>query len=106
MSTRVQGSVVRRPSLPLTESDEAALKALRTSPSLQDALLALASDPVVAAEASESALLRALLHVGLSAVQERAEMDGYRALAADYQHENDERRAMARRRVPDWAHEE
>lgn len=103
MGTRVKEPVVRRPSLPLTEEDDAALARMRSSEPSLKALQALTG--VDATSATEAALLQAILRSGLRAIAEEVERSGYAELADDYRRDSDERRARARRRPPAWAQE-
>lgn len=103
VGTRVKEPVVRRPSLPLTEEDDAALRRMRSSAPSLKALQALTG--VDAATATEAALLQAILRSGLRAIADEVERAGYAELADDYRRESEGRRASARRRRPAWAQE-
>jgi hypothetical protein len=56
--------------------------------------------------AAESVFLHAIFAAGLRAVREHAEQASYAADAAAYESEDAERRAVARRRRPEWADED
>lgn len=105
MATRIKQSTVRRPSLPLTEADERDLDLLRTSPVYRRALDEVSPDASLAdaGELTESALLHAVLEVGLATIRENALDAGYEELAR--QREGSQRR-VSRRRRPDWADED
>ena len=105
MVARLKSSVVRRPSLPLTEQDERDLLLLRHDPAYRKALAGLSGEGVESAETSEAALLHAVLAAGLNAVRLAAEAEGYAAIAAQQAIETPQRRAAARRRRPSWANE-
>ena len=104
--TRIRASVVRRPSLPLTEQDERDLARLRESALHREALARLSGAPEVTQEVSESALLHAVFEAGLAAVREASEEAGYAQLAVEIENETKSHRAAARRRRPSWVHEE
>ncbi|WP_030529644.1 hypothetical protein [Phycicoccus jejuensis] len=107
MATRMQGKVIRRPSLPLTAQDEIDLGLIRTSPSHQRALEQLGADiHDDAASMSESALLHAVFEAGLGAVRAAAAEAGYAELAQQLEADSLERRDISRRRRPRWADEE
>lgn len=103
MATRLRSKVTRRPSLPLTERDEADLATLRANDEYLEALARLADTPLDHATASESALLHAIFEIGMNALRDSAEADGYAQIAAESAAENGVRRATARRRLPTWA---
>ena len=105
MATRLRETVVRRPSLPLSQADEAALSALREAPELLRSLAELSSIEIDLQSATESALLQAIFRAGLRSVSEAALDRGYRELAAAELSEARSRRATARRRRPSWADE-
>lgn len=106
MSTRMSEPVVRRPNLPLTLRDEAGLAQLRGSPEFRRALQRLApSQPDADAALAEAVLLHAIFEAGLAAVRAAAEEDGYRQLGEQYAAQHQERRRVARRRMPGWAAE-
>jgi hypothetical protein len=104
--TRFRATVVRRPSLPLTQRDERDLELLRTSALHRESLARLSGEAVAEAEVSESALLHAVFEAGLSAVRAASEEAGYAQLAIEIDAEGDTHRAAARRRRPSWASEE
>lgn len=107
MAARIQGRVVRRSSLPLTDRDVSDIEALQASDELRLALEELSPDQLRSGHVSESALLHAIWTTGMSAIRERAEIVGYQALAASMtEAEIAENRAWARRRAPYWADEE
>lgn len=107
MASRLVGRIARRPSLPLTARDVDDLAMLRTSPELRLALASLCPDEIRTGEVTESALLHAVWATGMAAVREKAEAAGYAALAASMTTaETAENQAFARRRVPQWVHEE
>ena len=98
---------MRRPSLPLTDNDVRNIEALQESEELRQALQELSPDQLRSGQVSESALLHAIWTTGMSAVQERAEIMGYQALAASMtEAEIAENRAWAKRRAPYWADEQ
>lgn len=106
MARRMSLPVVRRPSVPLTASDEEQLQALRVSPDLRRALGEIAPmHPALEGEVSEGVLLHAVLQAGFTALKIRLESDGYAALAEEYAASSDTRRRMSRRRKPGWADE-
>ncbi len=104
---------MRRPSLPLTEVDEAHLQLIWSSPTHRHALDELAGRLSVGAEGegeldlTESALLHLVFEAGLDAVRARAQEAGYAELARGrLSEEQVEARAIARRRRPSWADEQ
>lgn len=97
---------VKRPPLPLTERDLADLNKLRGEPPIWDALWYLARQDAPTGEVTESVVIHAIFTVGLRAIQEAAEAASYAADAEGRREEDAERRAIARRRRPDWAEEE
>ncbi len=105
MTQRLAARVVRRPSLPLTETDERELSLLRGSSAHRDALSRLSGEDVGSEQLSESAILHATLLAGLAAVRELAQEEGYAALAAEQADETRQRREEARRRPPSWVDE-
>lgn len=106
MARRMSLPVVRRPSVPLTASDEEHLHALRVSPDMRRALGELAPmHPALEEDVSEGVLLHAVLQAGLTALKVRLESDGYAELAEEYASASDTRRRMSRRRKPGWADE-
>jgi len=106
MSARMSEPVIRRPNLPLTAADVAELELVQQSPAHRQALTRLSPNgPDLKQSTGESVLLHAIFTTGLAAIREQAEEEGYAQLAADYQAEESERRAMSRRRPPIWAHE-
>ena len=106
MATRLREPAMRRPSLPLTESDLHALDSLRQAPDLLASLNEIAGTDIDLRSATESALLQAIFRAGLQSVTEAALDRGYRELAIQYQGAGDEPRAQARRRRPVWADEQ
>ena len=107
MATRIKSPVHRRTSLPLTEINESDLSTLLSSSAYQEALEKLSGMKIVVKDASVSALLHAIFEIGMSAVKEKAELEGYAQIAAsqsksDFQKE----RRDSRRRRPTWADEE
>ncbi|MGL5851516.1 MAG: hypothetical protein ACRCZD_12110 [Phycicoccus sp.] len=106
MNIRLRARVTRRPSLPLTEQNDADLALIRTSPAHRRALAEVGGLPDDIDAPSESALLHAVFEAGLSAVHQSAAEAGYAELAAQQGPKPTERRAVARRRRPDWADEE
>ena len=105
MATRLREPAVRRPSLPLTQSDLHALDSLRQAPDLLESLNEIAGTDIDLRSATESALLQAIFRAGLQSVTETALDRGYRELAMQNRGEGDEPRARARRRRPAWADE-
>ncbi|MDP9182465.1 MAG: hypothetical protein M3P04_06790 [Actinomycetota bacterium] len=103
--TRFRATVVRRPSLPLTEQDEHDLERLRTS-SLHREALGRLSGELLDTEVSESALLHAVFEAGLAAVRAASEEAGYAQMAVELDDNGKSHRSAARRRRPSWAHEE
>lgn len=75
---------------------------LRTSGARRAALTRLTTVEV-GENSSEAAVLHAVMEAGLRAVTEEVEDRGYAEMAADYS--DTERRAVARRRKPEWAEE-
>lgn len=92
-----------RKSLPLTPSDVDHLAMLRASAEHREALSDLAGS-VVSERSSEAALLHAVWEVGMKAVQERVEEEGYAQLAEE--RDTSRRKSVARRRRPTWADDE
>lgn len=103
MSTRVQDTVVRRPSLPLTRQDEADLTRLRATDEGARAVEAIAAMDV--SSATESAFLLAIFRAGLRSIEHELERAGYAQIAAQAEQAGLERRSTARRRRPGWADE-
>lgn len=103
MASRMTEPVIRRPSLPLTAKDELDLDQIRRSPSFQRALSEVAGS--LPAGASESVLLHAVFTAGLEAVRRAAAEAGYAELAEQYRAGAEDRRAIQRRRQPQWADE-
>ncbi|MFT4011090.1 MAG: hypothetical protein QM655_13725 [Nocardioidaceae bacterium] len=91
---------VTRKSLPLTERDLADIERLRTSQAHQAAIASLA-EVSVADNTSDASILHALLEIGLRAVRERVELEGYELMAQDQ--DAAKRQASARRRRPSWS---
>jgi hypothetical protein len=108
MTKRMNEPTIRRPSLPLTRNDIADLEKIRSSSSERAALEDLADVAILAEghSVAESVLLHAVFTAGLRAVREHAEAEGYRLLAEEYEAEDAERRAVARRRSPYWNQED
>ena len=108
MTKRMNEPAIRRPSLPLTRNDIDDLEKIRTSSSERAALADLADVAILAEghSVAESVLLHAVFTAGLRAVREHAEAEGYRLLAEEYEAEQAERRAVARRRSPYWDQED
>lgn len=96
-------TVVVRKSVPLSDEDLERLNRLRASQTRRECLAALNHEPV-AESVSDAALIQALMQAGMSAVDEQLELAGYLQLADERQ--EPERRAVARRRKPDWAAEQ
>ena len=106
MARRMSHPVVRRPSVPLTASDEDEIRALRLSPDMRRALADIApAHPALEGDVSEGVLLHALLQAGFSALKSHMASDGYSALAEEYATASAMRRRMSRRRNPEWADE-
>lgn len=105
MASRMNQTVVRRPSLPLTAADEADLALLKESPPYQQALSRLAGHDLAEGGVTESVLLHAVFEASLAAVRQLAESDGYGQVAAEYIAEESARRRLSRRRRPAWADE-
>ncbi len=102
MASRMKQTIVRRPSLPLTASDEADLTLLRNATPYQRALARLSSQDITdGSEITESVLLHAVFEAGLAAVRQLAEAEGYEQMVAD----DATRRRLSRRRRPSWADE-
>lgn len=106
MATRIRTKVTRRPSLPLTETDEDALATIRTTSAFSDALARLSPDPIDPATATEAALLHAIFQAGVAALRDAAEVDGYAQVAAEQQADDSAHRSAARRRPPSWVNEQ
>lgn len=104
MATRVSAAVVRRPSLPLTAQDEAALKELRGSQEMQRALSRLCGRDI-SAQNTEGSVLQALIETALRVVKAQAQERAYEELARDVTYLED-KRAFRDRRRPSWADEE
>ena len=106
VARRMSQPVVRRPSVPLTLSDEEELQTLRLSPELRRALAEIAPmHPALDTDVTEGVLLHAVLQAGFAALKTRVESDGYASLAEEYASVSDTRRRMSRRRRPEWADE-
>ena len=106
MARRMSLPVVRRPSIPLTASDEERLQALRTSPELRRSLGEIApAHPSLEGDVSEGVLLHAVLHAGFTALNIHLESVNYAELAEEYAAASATRRRMSRRRNPEWADE-
>ena len=104
MARRLDQAVVRRPSLPLTASDEEQLAALRETASYRTALARLSRQEFPDdGDVRESVLLHAVFEAGLAAVRQLAEAEGYEQLANEYAAEDANRRRLSRRRRPAWA---
>ncbi|MFI9557721.1 hypothetical protein [Nonomuraea endophytica] len=89
---------VKRQTVPLDVEDTKFLSHLRDSDAYR-ATLSKLSDRELAEEASEAALLSALLAAGRAAVEERVAITGYTAWADDMSEEDlDYRAAMRNRR--------
>ncbi len=103
MASRLNQTVVRRPSLPLTAADEVDLALLKQSRPYQQALARLSSQDLPEGAVTESVLLHAVFEAGLAAVRHLAQSDGYAQLAAEFAAEESTRRRLSRRRRPAWA---
>ena len=107
MATRIKSPVQRRSSLPLTQVNENDLETLRNSSSYQIALEKLSGTRIVDQEVSAAAMLHAIFEVGMSAIKETAELEGYAHIAEKQSSAEIEKdRKEARRRRPSWADEE
>jgi len=91
-----------RKSLPLTPGDQADLELMLTSNAHREVLSRISGE-VLPANASEARVLHALLTAGLATVREELETAGYAQIAAE--HDLQSRKAVARRRRPNWADE-
>lgn len=105
MATRLRHAAVRRPSLPLSPQDEAALRLVRKSDAQLQALAEFLDLDIDLRSATESALLQAIFRAGLRLLTESALLEGYEELARQLEPGSAERRAFARRRRPAWADE-
>jgi hypothetical protein len=107
MATRIQGRVVRRPSLPLTERDERDLALLVSSEAHRHALAKMSAIEAATSELTEAALLHAVFEIGLAAIRDEVEETGYAQLAAQRAVDAEEhlKRTESRRRAPAWADE-
>jgi hypothetical protein len=105
MASRLKATVVRRPSLPLTEADELELTRIKESPQVREALGYLIDVPFGEGPVSEAALLHAVFEAGLGAVRGTIEDAGYAMIAREQARESLEQQAFARRRLPTWADE-
>lgn len=92
--TSARPSLVRQ-SLVLTASDQEDLNRLRESSAHRSALARLVGDE--AGATSEAAVLLSVIRVGLRAVQEQVEVDGYALMAAEI--DGPARQTSARRRL-------
>ena len=106
MASRLKATVVRRPSLPLTEADELELTRIKQSPQVREALGYLIDVPLGDGPVTEGALLHAVFEAGLGAVRSAIEEAGYAMIAREQARESVERQEAARRRRPTWADEE
>lgn len=90
----------RRFSLTLEPADEIALQPFTHDGPARDALTGLvASTPGGAALATDAAVIRALIRVGVDTVGERVLERGYAEMAAEYRAHDEERRRMRARRA-------
>ncbi len=106
VATRMNQTIVRRPSLPLTAQDEADLALFKQASPYQRALARLSSQELPEdGDMTESVLLHAVFEAGLAAVRQLAESDGYTQLAAAHAADDATRRRLSRRRRPAWADE-
>ena len=96
-----EGTVARK-SLPLTPRDQADLELMLTSDAHREALSRISGE-TLQPQASEARALHALLTAGVAAVREEIEAAGYAQIAAEQDPQT--RKAVARRRRPDWADE-
>lgn len=96
---------VRRSSLPLTERNDSELAKLRGSEPHRKMLAELSEVSSFPADVSEAVLLHSLFEIGLKAVQDGLELQGYRQLAAEQLATAAASRSFARRRRPSWADE-
>ena len=105
MKARMPDSAVRRSSLPLTERNELELAELRGSEPHRKMLAELSEVSSFPADASEAVLLHSLFEIGLKAVRDGLELQGYGQLAAEQLATAEQSRSFARRRRPSWADE-
>lgn len=101
MDTLKRASVTRK-SLPLSERDVRDLTTMRGSDAHRAALSQLANVEV-SEDASEAALLHAVMEAGIKAVEQQVEADGYARIALGM--DSTARQSAARRRRPTWADE-
>ena len=106
MKTRMTGSTVRRPSLPLTERDEHDLILFRESAIHRNMLAELSAAPTFPKDVSEAVMLHTVFEIGLRTVREALEEKGYAELAKQQADEEPNKYATARRYRPTWADEE
>lgn len=106
MKTRISGSTVRRPSLPLTERNERELTLIRESVIHRNMLAELNSAEIFPKDVSEAVVLHAVFEVGLRKVREALEERGYAELAQQQGDEEPNKYATSRRYRPTWANEE
>ena len=106
MAARIQSPVKQRKSLPLTAENEAEIvKVLQTS-SYQQALEELSGRKIIDMDLSTAAVMHAIFEVGISAVRQQAEREGYAQIAASMVSlDSREQRKVARRRQPAWSEE-
>lgn len=105
MATRMRSEIVRRASLPLTAQDDLGLATVRDSAAYHRALAALTGSDIDPSRASEATSIHAIFTVGLSALRDEVERQGYAQMAQERQLEATERRTLAHRRPPSWAAE-
>ena len=96
---------MRRPSLPLTDSDERDLAQLKGSPSLLKALSDIVDLDINLESATEAAVLHAIFRAGIARINDAALDAGYAQLATEHIEDIADRKATARRRTPTWADE-
>ena len=97
MLSRMSAPSVGRKNVPLSQRDLEDLENMRSGDSPERrALLEIANNVPLT---SESAVMRAVLEIGIARVHEVAEAAGYRQLAQEYAAEQETRRAIRDSRV-------
>ncbi len=106
MAVRIQSPVRQRKSLPLTAENEAEIAKVLTTASYQQALEELSGRKIIDMDLSTAAVMHAIFEVGISAVRQQAEREGYAQIAMSMANpESREHRKVARRRQPAWSEE-
>ena len=106
MAARIQSPVKQRKSLPLTAENEAEIVKVLQTTSYQQALEELSGRKIIDMDLSTAAVMHAIFEVGISAVRQQAEREGYAQIAMSMASpDSREQRKVARRRQPAWSEE-